>query len=262
VGMHGEIPACFGNLPLEILKVVDVGLVGQVPSRLCGARPMNGLNPNLYGCRAIACPAGEFEPIHGREDGNQTECQQCPVASNVIGSTTCKVVDGTTVETVAPTATLTTAPAASIMPTLAPLETPNTLPSSAPSHVPPTVDVKPFPEPSQEPSSMPSSLSTVERVTNAPTSAAQSGAVTPAPTPPPPSRLVNWKLLGSAVGLSMLAVGTVFMVRRHRMEHDKFMDNTRYQPETRVTIPVCFFLLFNSDLCCHMSDLFFIFWLL
>jgi hypothetical protein len=377
VGMHGEIPPCFGNLSLEVLKVDDVGLVGQVPSGLCGARPMNGLNPNVYGCSAIACPAGEFEPIQGREDGNQTQCQRCPVSSNVIGSTTCKVVDGNTIETLSPTATLTTAPAATLMPrTTAPSETPTSLPSSAPSH-------KPSPELSQEPSSMPWSLPTVEPVTNAPTSAS-SKAVTPAPTPPPTkaaklsvhvtalfrnvssamtemddiptferitrefitrtvpsvemvevlsqslrlanqeepalsihndrfletseslfvemqiegntiddnfdesvvaaledsddyldalsqemkmfetvkdpeptgvvepepqtkSRQVNWKLLGSAVGLSVMAVGTVFVVRRRRQKHDEFMDHTRYQPETRATIPVRFFFFFYSE---------------
>jgi hypothetical protein len=62
--------------------------------------------------------------------------------------------------------------------------------------------------------------------------------VEPEPQPKSKNRQVNWKLLGSAVVLSVLAMATVIIVRRRHKKHDKFIDNTRYMPETRLPVPV------------------------
>ena len=58
--LHGEIPKCYGDLSLGVFRVEGVGLTGSVPSGLCGVRDMNGLNPNPFGCDAVACPAGTY----------------------------------------------------------------------------------------------------------------------------------------------------------------------------------------------------------
>jgi len=102
LGMYGEIPQCMGNLPLSILRVEDVGFVGQVPPRLCTRRHINGLDPNPYGCDAIACPAGTFGTTTGRKFNNESECLPCTFPSNVIGSTTCLYVENNTVISVTP----------------------------------------------------------------------------------------------------------------------------------------------------------------
>ena len=94
VEMSGEIPVCFGDLPLEVFRVDNVGLVGKVPSLLCGVRLMNGLNPNQFGCDGLACPAGTFGASFGRQLDNNTQCIACPVPSNVIGSSTCAFLEG------------------------------------------------------------------------------------------------------------------------------------------------------------------------
>jgi len=147
VDMHGEIPECFGSLTaLESLLVSDVGLFGTVPNELCDVRPMNGFAPNLYGCWAIACPAGYYEPTYGREVSDSEYCIPCdPIQSNVIGSTTCMLVDGNEV--------LTTAPTVSPAPTMEPSASPSALPSSVPTAGP--IDTTPSQAPSMGPSSPP-----------------------------------------------------------------------------------------------------------
>jgi Leucine rich repeat N-terminal domain len=97
VGMTGEIPPCFGDLPLEIFRVDNNGLVGQVPANLCGDRTMNDFSRNPYGCDAVACPAGTYGIASVRQLDNVTECKVCLTPSNVIGSTTCVTVNGNTV---------------------------------------------------------------------------------------------------------------------------------------------------------------------
>eukprot|EP00546_Thalassionema_frauenfeldii_P019244 CAMPEP_0178900494 /NCGR_PEP_ID=MMETSP0786-20121207/3504_1 /TAXON_ID=186022 /ORGANISM="Thalassionema frauenfeldii, Strain CCMP 1798" /LENGTH=903 /DNA_ID=CAMNT_0020571503 /DNA_START=229 /DNA_END=2940 /DNA_ORIENTATION=- len=125
LGMYGEIPQCMGNLRLSILRVENVGLVGQVPPLLCTGQPINGLDPNPYGCDAIACPAGTFEPTAGRKVDDPRECLPCSVPSNVIGSTTCLYVENNTVISATP------------LPSVMPLKSsePTTLPSTNPSMV-------------------------------------------------------------------------------------------------------------------------------
>lgn len=357
VDMHGEIPACFGNLPLALLRVDDVGLIGEVPIGLCNVRPFNGLDPNVYGCSAIGCPAGEFEPTYGRQNGTDTECRQCLVESNVIGSKTCMVVDGNTVTSPAPIVTH------------APTKAPTAFPTAKPSSAPPTVAM--INEPSQPPSMVPSFAPSAKSPTGA-ASSAPSVMATPASTAPPTKakhtvhvtylfesvstamteiediltferitqdflvsegvqsvkqveilsqsvrpanadenvltvhdrnqrflvmdeslfvqmqieglasdenfedsviaalentdeyeqalsqelnmfkspelvvvepeetqpqkRRVNWKLLGSAVVLSVLAVGTVFLMRRHRRKQDNLMDEPQHAPDHRSTL--------------------------
>ena len=177
VHMHGEIPACFGNLTsLEALRVDNVGLVGTVPVELCVVRPFNGLYPNLHGCWAIACPAGTFEPLYGREDGNQTECQPCaPVPSNVIGSKTCVMVDGNTVLTMSPTV--------SSAPSEQPSVSSSVLPSRAPSPGP--VDTTPSQKPSVAPSPSPVDDPNTDSPSSAPSTTVMTPTPTPAPTPAP-----------------------------------------------------------------------------
>ena len=176
VDMHGEIPECFGNLTeLESLLVSEVGLVGTVPNELCDVRPFNGLTPNLYGCWAIACPAGYYEPLYGREDGISTECIPCdPMhSSNVIGSTTCMLVDGNDVVTMAPTVS----PAPTMKPSVSPSAlpsssvSPSVLPSSSPTASP--VDTTLSQAPSIEPSSPP----VIDPITDEPSSLAIEFAV-------------------------------------------------------------------------------------
>lgn len=98
--IQGTLPSCLGNLlDLKILRVQDVSLTGSVPLQLCDGRSLDGIGPNLFGCDGVACRAGSFEVSFGRQTDGQT-CQFCPVASNVIGSTSCRFVE--TRETFAP----------------------------------------------------------------------------------------------------------------------------------------------------------------
>lgn len=309
VGMQGEIPSCFGNLALEVLMVDNVGLVGEVPIGLCDVRSFNGLYPNVYGCRAIACPAGEFEPIYGREDGNQAECQRCPIPSNVIGSTSCMVVDEKPFDTAAPTTTLmpmtpTSPPASAPSKVVTPVPTQRVQVTVLFRHVSSAMtevdDIKKFERITKEfvAKSVPI-VETIEILSQSlhlpnkdePTVTVHNrrfletseslfvqmqidgdasaddfvasivaaledtegyqdalsqelnmfktpGDVEPEPQPKTKNRQVNWKLLGSAVVLSVLAMATVVIVRRRHKKHDKFIDNTRYIPETRLPVPV------------------------
>lgn len=183
VDMHGKIPECFGEMKeLEFLRVDNVGLVGTVPNELCDVKPFNGLYPNLYGCWAIACPAGYYEPTYGREDGNTTECLPCaPIPSNVIGSTTCMQVDGNTVLTMAPT--VSSAP--SSMPSISPSAQPSRAPSTAP------IDTTPSQEPSLEPSASPVDDPTTGAPSLSPSAAPSTPAPTVAPTISNPSVLLT-----------------------------------------------------------------------
>lgn len=101
--LHGEIPPCFSGLSLSIFRVESVGLTGSVPAKLCGTRNMNGLDPNPFGCDAIACRAGTYQPISGRQMSDDTPCLHCQSPSNVIGSKICLLVDGNHEITLQPT---------------------------------------------------------------------------------------------------------------------------------------------------------------
>ena len=101
--LFGEIPQCYGNLNLTVFRVESVGLIGSVPHGLCGTRNMNGIDPNPFGCNAIACPAGTYQPISGRQVSDDTFCLQCQTPSNTIGSKVCKLVDGNEEITLTPT---------------------------------------------------------------------------------------------------------------------------------------------------------------
>jgi hypothetical protein len=65
--LKGEIPACFGDLNLNHLRLDNVGMTGEVPEALCGIRNMNGFMPNRFGCDSIACPAGRYQAEYGRQ---------------------------------------------------------------------------------------------------------------------------------------------------------------------------------------------------
>lgn len=86
-----------------MLRVDNIGLTGHIPEGLCQKQEMNGLTPNKFGCDTIACPAGTYQPLTGRQTSIDTPCLSCETPSNVIGSTICVMVDGNKVTTVAPT---------------------------------------------------------------------------------------------------------------------------------------------------------------
>lgn len=151
-GMHGELPSCFGQMNLKTLRIDNIGLVGTVPQGLCGIREMNGLRPNTFGCDAIACPSGTYQPNKGRQTSNETACLKCSVFSNVIGSRTCLFLEGNTLATLAPTQSLRPIMLSSVPPSIRPSLLPSEFPSLLPS-------LQPTRPPSVRPSMMPSSLS-------------------------------------------------------------------------------------------------------
>ena len=114
VDMNGEIPSCFGDMPLEIFRVDNVGLIGTVPFALCGIRFMNGLTPNGFGCDALACRAGTYRNVTGRMVDNTTQCLPCTVPSNVIGATFCLHVDDFSLLTLPPTVSVAPTPMSSL----------------------------------------------------------------------------------------------------------------------------------------------------
>ena len=120
VDMTGEIPPCFGGLPLDLFSIQNVGLVGTVPASLCGIRSMNGLFPNRFGCDALACPTGTYGITNGRMVDNLSPCVACTVPSNVLASTSCVFLEGNTVGTPTPTTTFFPNVFPTPLPTLAP----------------------------------------------------------------------------------------------------------------------------------------------
>ena len=136
--LHGEIPQCYGDLSLGIFRVEGVGLTGSVPSGLCGIRDMNGLSPNPFGCDAVACPAGTYQPFSGRQTSDDTPCLQCQSPSNVIGSKICSFVDGNEEITLEPTQS--SMPSSSVITTPSPTQTPTSDPT-----LPTTEDRSPAP---------------------------------------------------------------------------------------------------------------------
>jgi len=128
----GEIPDCFGSLTaLSTLRISDTNLQGTIPAELCGVRDMNSFIDNTFGCEAIACPPGTFQPIVGRRTTFEP-CQSCSVDSNALGSTTCRLI-----ETPQPTTAITTAAPVSV-PSPTGMPSPNNVvdPTNAPSMFP------------------------------------------------------------------------------------------------------------------------------
>jgi hypothetical protein len=92
-GLRGTIPDCMADLAwIERLRVDGTSLTGSIPSALCAVREMNGLTPNTYGCDGVACGAGYYGRVVGRQVDSEP-CQKCEVPSNVIGSTRCRWFD-------------------------------------------------------------------------------------------------------------------------------------------------------------------------
>ena len=142
--MTGSLPSCLGGLPeLNLLKVTDLGLTGTVPASLCDvSREMNGLTPNIFGCNAVACSPGTFQPFGGRQRSEETECEICDIPSNVIGATRCRWVEAL-VPDLSPSVSPSTGP--SVLPTIEPTTSPSfdtgsdgtsSVPSILPSFVP------------------------------------------------------------------------------------------------------------------------------
>ena len=121
--LFGEIPQCYGDLNLTIFRVESVGLIGSVPHGLCGTRNINGIDPNPFGCDAIACPAGTYQPVSGRQTSDDTPCLQCKTTSNIIGSKVCQHVDGNKVITLTPTQS--PMPSTSVIATSTPTQAPS-----------------------------------------------------------------------------------------------------------------------------------------
>ena len=132
--LFGEIPQCYGNLNLiSTFRVESVGLIGSVPQGLCGTRNMNGIDPNPFGCDAIACPAGTYQPVSGRQMSDDTPCLQCQTLSNIIGSKVCKLVDGNEEITLTPTKSPMPPSTSSIVATLPPTQFPSSNPTASDS---------------------------------------------------------------------------------------------------------------------------------
>ena len=91
--IHGTIPACLGDSALlSVLNLRNLDLTGIVPPGLCTERPLNNLPLNELGCDGIACGEGFYLPGTGRQENSRTPCRPCTGPSNVIGSTSCRVV--------------------------------------------------------------------------------------------------------------------------------------------------------------------------
>ena len=131
--MKGSIPECFGDLSLSALRVDNIGFTGTVPKGLCTVRNMNGLTPNPFGCAAIACPAGTYQPLNGRQQSNDSSCLPCDVPSNVIGSEVCVLLDGNEVYTVSPTSSSPPSASLSLTPSVLPSSVTSLEPSVQPS---------------------------------------------------------------------------------------------------------------------------------
>jgi hypothetical protein len=214
--MHGEIPPCMGSLPLDFLRVDNVGLVGTVPPRLCTRKSMNGLNPNPYGCNAIACPAGTYEPTLGRSYRAGSQCIPCEVPSNIIGSTICRYVLNNTVITVTdPPSSLPTS-----SPSLSPLtETPTFMPtflSPTMSEFPSMTLHHPISGSSTEPSSPPSFLPTLLSSTVIPTAPSFRPSFSPSSSPSHGTVRVNVTAVFADVQ-SMLEVADLQTLARETM---------------------------------------------
>lgn len=150
--IQGTIPSCFGELDLLInLQVHSTSLTGSIPSPLCEEREMNGLLPNMFGCDGIACAAGTFQKLGGRQWNNMTTCELCREPSNIIGTALCRMI--TTKPTPSPFSFedwWSRAP--SLSPSLSPSDVKTLSPSLAPESSIPT----PYPQTGQ--SEIPSSL--------------------------------------------------------------------------------------------------------
>ena len=130
--LYGTIPPCYGDLSLSIFRVESVGLVGSLPQGLCGIRSMNGIDPNPFGCDAIACPAGTYQAISGRQMSDDTPCLPCETPSNVIGSRVCTLVDGNEEISLKPTQS--PMPSDNIINTSPPTQAPSISPTASDSN--------------------------------------------------------------------------------------------------------------------------------
>jgi len=161
----GTLPSCLGDLAeLRTLRIQDVGITGAVPIQLCEKPSVDGLIPNLYGCDGVACSAGSFQRLVGRHTVGQA-CVPCPILSNVIGSTSCRLVD--TRRTFAPTTDRPSNPPSdrdnSVSPSLSPSGKGSSYPlilptSEQPTQIPTGVDDQ-FQEVSNIPTPLPSAVS-------------------------------------------------------------------------------------------------------
>ena len=136
-GISGStIPSCMENFSkLKLFKFDRVGLVGTIPPALCSpARRMNGFDPNEFGCDAIACASGTYEPTRGRQKSESMSCQPCTtLKQDRLGSTVCPEA-----------------------PSQAPSTQPSSSPSSVPTYVPSLIpSVPPSSPPSFPPSEVP-----------------------------------------------------------------------------------------------------------
>lgn len=187
--MFGTLPDCLSDLNfLTKIRITDMGLVGTLPEGLCEKPEMNGLSPNTFGCDAIACGAGYYQPAGGRQSNRYTECIECNVPSNVIGSTQCQWYHGD--EDVGAILT----PYPTIQPTELPSSPPTNMPTRSPTITPSTSPVE-----SRIPSKVQSVAPSVLIFTNEPTGMAEIHP-TPSDTPSP------WPTSSSP---SQLSVGTL-----------------------------------------------------
>lgn len=155
-----------GTIPSSLLSVTDFAnfdfiilssnlISGSVPSAVVNRVPTDGLfldsnkiteltncPSNDYGCAAIMCPPGTYEPRSGRQEEDTRKCLDCSLNTNYWGQTVCRLEEGATTaapvpETPSPSlspmsAPNTEPPTDAPMPTRAPTGSPSVEPPSEP----------------------------------------------------------------------------------------------------------------------------------
>ena len=226
----GSLPDCLEGR-LKNLKLWDTQLTGTIPRALCDGRPINDLDPNPYGCKAIACPTHTYSSTQGRQTSETDICQPCPTAL-YLGSSTCPEPSAAPTMTASPRRSLeptgrsfTERPT---MVTLVPTRFPTRTPSSRPSVEPTIATSVPTNSPTMAPSPRwslePSEGSFTERPTIAATL-----IPTKSPTRAPRSRITTLPTFTATVSSPSLST-------QSRPNHMPFSSTS--QPSDQHPVPL------------------------
>ena len=109
-----------GTIPSSLLSVTDFAnfdfiilssnlISGSVPSTVVNRVPTDGLfldsnkiteltncPSSDYGCSAIMCPPGTYEPRSGRQEEDNRKCLDCSLNTKYWGQTVCRLEEGAT----------------------------------------------------------------------------------------------------------------------------------------------------------------------
>jgi hypothetical protein len=244
--LQGNLPNCLVTATsLTSVWIKNSQLTGSIPHGLCSRQPINGLDPNPYGCAAIACPPDTYAS-GGRQTSDSNSCQPCPIGttSAFLGSSICEEEIVTS-----PDPRPTVASSSSVAPSHIKL---SPLPSGTPTwNLPsliPSIEMPVYEGPTTELESRHPSSSFTESPSGGsstdPSITISSFAPTPRPSfldtkaplfdtpliatisptglPPPfeqqeqhtPFNSTNWRLLSVSLILSVIAMTTVFFSRR------------------------------------------------